>query len=90
MVSCTACAYYWSGQLSLARYALSSPVSKCTDCADPDMPLRLWSALDRLEQSELLGPYLGPKYPAAYAAIKRAEFEAFLAEILPREYDWCV
>ncbi|MGA0235990.1 MAG: glutamine synthetase family protein [Alphaproteobacteria bacterium] len=58
--------------------------------ADPEMPLRLWTALDRLEQSKLLGTYLGPKYPAAYAAIKRAEFEAFLAEILPREYDWFV
>ena len=34
--------------------------------------------------------YLGADYPGAYAAIKRAELEAFLTEILPREYDWYV
>jgi glutamine synthetase len=56
--------------------------------ADPDMPLKLWSALDRLEGSAILADYLGPRYPAAYAAIKRSEFEAFMAEVLPREYDW--
>ena len=57
---------------------------------DADMPLRLWTALDRLEGSSLLANYLGADYPSAYAAIKRAEFEAFIAEILPREYDWYV
>lgn len=56
--------------------------------ADPALPLRLWSALDALERAAVLPGYLGPRYPAAYAAIKRAEFEAFLAEVLPREYDW--
>lgn len=58
------------------------------EAADPDMPLRLWQALDRIEGSALLADYLGPRYPAAYAAIKRSEFEAFLAEVLPREHDW--
>lgn len=56
--------------------------------ADPEMPLKLWTALDRLEGSALMADYLGPRYPAAYATIKRAEFEAFMAEVLPREYDW--
>jgi glutamine synthetase len=56
--------------------------------ADPEMPLRLWTALDRLEGSTLMAEYFGPRYPAAYAAIKRSEFEAFMAEVLPREYDW--
>ena len=56
--------------------------------ADPAMPLRLWDALARLEGSALMADYLGPRYPAAYAAIKRAEFDAFLAEVLPREHDW--
>lgn len=56
--------------------------------ADPDMPLRLWSALDRLEGSSLMATYFGPRYLSAYAAIKRSEFEAFMAEVLPREYDW--
>lgn len=58
------------------------------EAADPAMPLRLWTALDRLEGSSLMADYLGPRYPAAYAAIKRAEFEAFLADVLPREHDW--
>jgi glutamine synthetase len=52
------------------------------------MPMRLWTALDRLERSEFLAQYLGPRYPAAYAAIKRSELDAFLANVLPREYDW--
>ena len=56
--------------------------------ADPAMPLKLWTALDRLEGSALMADYLGARYPAAYAAIKRSEFEAFLADVLPREYDW--
>lgn len=58
------------------------------EVADPAMPLRLWTALDRLEGSALMADYFGPRYPAAYAAIKRAEFDAFMAEVLPREYDW--
>jgi glutamine synthetase len=56
--------------------------------ADPDMPLRLRTALDRLEGSSLMASCFGPRYPAAYAAIKRSEFEAFMADVLPREYDW--
>jgi glutamine synthetase len=55
---------------------------------DPNMPARLWTALDRIEGSKVLADYLGPRYPAAYAAIKRAELDAFLSNILPREYDW--
>jgi glutamine synthetase len=58
------------------------------EVADPDIPRHLWTACDRLERSDLLADYLGPRYPAAYAAIKRSEFEAFLAEVLPREHDW--
>jgi glutamine synthetase len=58
------------------------------DAADPQMPARLWTALERIERSTVLADYLGPRYPAAYAAIKRAELDAFLAAVLPREYDW--
>jgi glutamine synthetase len=58
------------------------------ETVDPAMPMRLWTALDRLERSEILAQYLGPRYPAAYAAIKRSELDAFLANVLPREYDW--
>jgi glutamine synthetase len=58
------------------------------EAADPAMPLKLWQALDRIEGSAVLADYLGLRYPAAYAAIKRSEFEAFMAEVLPREHDW--
>lgn len=58
------------------------------EAADPDLPLRLWQALDRLERAAILPGYLGPRYVAAYAEVKRAELEAFLADILPREYEW--
>jgi glutamine synthetase len=71
------------------RLAPTPPASgNAGDTADPDLPLRLWTALDRIERSAFLAEWLGPRYPAAYAAIKRAEFEAFLADVLPREYDW--
>lgn len=55
---------------------------------DPDLPMRLWTALDRIEGSVILADYFGPRYPTAYAAIKRSELDAFLADVLPREYDW--
>ncbi|MCF1709079.1 glutamine synthetase family protein [Tabrizicola sp. J26] len=55
---------------------------------DPAMPMRLWTALDKIEGSAILADYFGPRYPAAYAAIKRSELDAFLADVLPREYDW--
>jgi glutamine synthetase len=58
------------------------------ETADPEMPSRIWAALDRIERSAILSEYLGPRYPKAYADIKRAEFDAFLGAVLPREYDW--
>jgi glutamine synthetase len=58
------------------------------ESADPEMPARLWTALDRIARSTLLADYLGERYPRAYADVKRAEFDAFMGTILPREYDW--
>lgn len=58
------------------------------EAVDPDLPLKLWTALDRLEAAEVLPGYLGASYPAAYAAIKRSEFEAFAAQVFAREFDW--
>lgn len=55
---------------------------------DPALPLKLWSALDALERAPLLGEYIEPRYLAAYADVKRNEFESFLSAILPREYEW--
>ena len=55
---------------------------------DEDLPLRPWTALDRLEQTEVLKAYMGDEFLRAYAAVKRAEFEDFLSEITPREIEW--
>lgn len=56
--------------------------------ADPALPARLWSALDRLERAAILPESLGARYVEAYVHVKRAELDAFLAEILPREHEW--
>lgn len=74
--------------LSLELEATPQSTGNAGEQVDPDMPVRLWTALERMESSAFLADYLGSSYPAAYAAIKRAELEAFLAEVLPREHDW--
>jgi glutamine synthetase len=56
--------------------------------ADPDLPLTLWTALDRFKRADLLSEYLGARYVEAYAHVKQSEFDAFVAEILPREHAW--
>ena len=58
------------------------------DSMDPDMPTHLWVALDRLAESDFFQDYFGERYPKAYADMKRAELDAFLADDQPREYDW--
>jgi glutamine synthetase len=55
---------------------------------DESLPLTLWQALERLSQAEVLPDYLGSDYLRIYQQVKQAEFEAFLQDILPREYDW--
>ncbi len=55
---------------------------------DPKLPLTLWRALDSLRGAKVLGDYLGEDYLGIYADVKQAEFDAFMADILPREYDW--
>ena len=55
---------------------------------DDSLPLTLWQALDRLAQASILPDYLGSDYLQIYRQVKQAEFEAFMQDILPREYDW--
>lgn len=56
--------------------------------ADPDLPLKIWSALDRMAAARRLPDYFEPRYIEAYVHARRAELDAFLAEILPREHHW--
>ncbi len=55
---------------------------------DPSLPLRPWSALERLEGAEILKDYLGEDFLKIYAAVKSAELEEFLGEPSPREFEW--
>ena len=55
---------------------------------DPALPLRLWSALDRMETAEILPGYVEPRYISAYTHVKRAEMDALLSGVLPIEHEW--
>jgi glutamine synthetase len=55
---------------------------------DSNLPLTIWQALDAIRQAEILPRYLGPDYLQIYADVKQAEFDAFMADIHPREYQW--
>lgn len=55
---------------------------------DPDLPLQLLPALDRLEQATILAQAIDPSYLKLYAAVKRNEYASFMSEIFEREYSW--
>ncbi len=55
---------------------------------DPNLPLTLWSALDRMRIGALLPSYFEQRYIDAYRHAKQAEFDAFMADIHPREHEW--
>ena len=59
----------------------------CT-VVDPDLPLELDKALDRLTQSKTLASYIDPHYIALYCETKRGEMEKFRRHLSPLEYDW--
>lgn len=56
--------------------------------ADPTLPFTLWSALDRMAAGALLPDYFEQRYIDAYIHAKQAEFDAFMADIHPREHEW--
>ncbi len=55
---------------------------------DPTLPLRPWSALERLESGTALKPYFGEDFLKIYAAVKSAELEEFLSVTGSREFEW--
>ena len=55
---------------------------------DPELPLSLWQALAAIRCAQILPDYLGEDYLQIYADVKQAEFDAFMADIHPREYQW--
>jgi glutamine synthetase len=55
---------------------------------DPDLPLTIWQALARIRSASVLPNYLGADYLQIYADVKQAEFDAFMADIHPREFQW--
>ncbi|MEM7190978.1 MAG: glutamine synthetase, partial [Pseudomonadota bacterium] len=56
--------------------------------ADPSLPNTLWAALAAMSDADILPDYFERRYIDAYVHAKQAEFDAFLADILPREHDW--
>ena len=59
-----------------------------TDSLDPDIPLSLPAALERLGRAEVLPTAIDPRYLELYAEAKRLEYERLLGHVLPLEYDW--
>lgn len=55
---------------------------------DETLPLKLWDALQSLQQAAILPKYFGADYLSMYGEIKTAELDAFLDAISAREYDW--
>jgi glutamine synthetase len=52
------------------------------------VPNNIFSALDALERSTALAAYLPPRFPALFAALKRAETAALLENIALAEWDY--
>ncbi|MDH3670377.1 MAG: glutamine synthetase family protein [Gammaproteobacteria bacterium] len=65
----------------------SSDGNACT-VADPNLPLDLDKALNRLATSTTLASYIDPHYIELYCATKRGEMEKFRRHLPPLEYDW--
>jgi glutamine synthetase len=55
---------------------------------DASLPLSLWQALERMQRASILPDYLGADYLQIYHQVKQAEFDAFMADIHTREYEW--
>lgn len=55
---------------------------------DDSLPLTVWDALDAWRTAKILPNYFGAQYVDMYAAVKQAEFDAFMDAISPREFAW--
>ncbi|TCT13705.1 hypothetical protein EDC22_101576 [Tepidamorphus gemmatus] len=55
---------------------------------DIGIPVTMWDALARLETAAILPGFLRSDCPRIHAAVKRADFDAFMAEAFPREFEW--
>ena len=56
--------------------------------ADPEMPLELSAAMERLRHGPIMREYLGAQYLELYCETKLRELQAFHRAISPREYGW--
>lgn len=55
---------------------------------DASLPLTLPDALAALRNATILPRWLGADYPSIYAAVKEAEYAAFMETISRLEYEW--
>ena len=74
--------------MRLTGYWRSIATGNRGEFVDDDLPRTFWQAMDAFEQGAILKDYFSPRYVEAYAGVKRAEFNALMADILAREHDW--
>lgn len=55
---------------------------------DAGLPLTPWDSFRALRAAAILPRWLGEDYPEIYAAVKEAEFAAFMETISRQEYEW--
>jgi glutamine synthetase len=55
---------------------------------DPRLPVDIQAALRAFEQGDVLPTYLPPRFPALFAALKRAELRDLFAVVQPAEHDF--
>lgn len=61
---------------------------RASDASDPEFPGDLTAALQRLEGSTLLPPYIPGEFLRVYAHGKRAEYLDLIEDVFTREYDF--
>ncbi|MBS0419715.1 MAG: glutamine synthetase [Proteobacteria bacterium] len=80
-----------AGALHGITHALEPTVpvdGKALTGRDPTFPRGLWAALERMSASPTLADYFSQRYLAAYAHLKRGEFETLFEDITARELDF--
>lgn len=59
------------------------------DKAPVDLPKNWFAAVDSFAASDVLKDYLGARFQAMYAIVKRTEQDRYFAHIPLADYDWC-
>lgn len=63
-------------------------VDNVSGAVDPEIPMDLAAAIERLEGGKILAGAFDPLYLQIYATVKRNEQRSFMSDIFAREYAW--